>query len=300
MSSGGQAAVPQVLEHGGPTEPRPRIWTLVVSFLVLLGGMYVFGPLLFQGYFLLSSRAVMGGGLLPNLDQLLAFQATLPGYLFVAAITGAWTGTVALVAGTLSPLTLTRRLGLGASKLGRAGWVIVPLGALGLNQAVDAAFTLSGFGRGGVLEGMLQTLAGARGLMLAAAVLIVGALSATCEEMFFRGYVQRRLVARFGPWPGILFAAFLFGLAHWDWHHSLFAFLFGVFVGLAAWAADSLWPAIAAHVVNNTVSVLSLVLGLDIASPWIALVTGAIVAVFAVLWILRHRAPQPTVEPAFV
>jgi membrane protease YdiL (CAAX protease family) len=241
----------------------------------------------------------MGGGLLPNIDQLVAFQSTLPGFLFAAAITAAWTGTVALVAGTLSPLTLTRRLGLAPSKLGRAAWVIIPLGALGLNQAVDAAFTLSGFGRGDTLEGLLHTLAGARGLMLAAAVLIVGALSATCEELFFRGYVQRRLVARFGPWPGILFASFLFGLAHWDWHHSVFAFLFGVFVGLAAWAADSLWPAIAAHVVNNIVSVLTLVLGLDFAAPWLALLTGALVAVSAVAFILRRRASQRALRPAF-
>lgn len=251
--------------------------------------MLVFGRLLLQGYFLLSSKAVLAGGLMPNADQVTAFESTLPGFLFAAAMTAAWTGTVALVAGTLSPIPLTRRLGLGSSKLGRAGWLIVPLGTLALNQAVDAAFTLSGFGRGDVLEELLKTLAGARGLMLAAAVLIVGALSATCEELFFRGYVQRRLVARLGPWAGILIAAFLFGLAHWDFHHSLFAFAFGVFVGLAAWAADSVWPAIAAHVVNNTVSVLTLVLGLNV-SPWIGLAVGTLVAAFAVVWILGRGA----------
>ena len=280
------------------TEPRPRVWTLVVAVLVLLGGLFVFWPLLFQGYFLLSSRAVMGGGLMPNQAQMLAFQSTLPGFLFAAAITAAWTGTVALVAGTLSPIPITRRLGLGPSKLGPAGWAIVPLGALGLSQAIDAAFTLTGFGRGDALEGLLHALAGARGLMFVAAVLIVGALSATCEELFFRGYVQRRLVARFGAWPGILFAAFLFGLAHWDWHHSLFGFAFGVFVGLAAWAADSLWPAIAAHVANNTMSVVALVLGIDL-DPWVAVVSGTLVTLFAVLWIVRRGRRQSALAPAF-
>jgi membrane protease YdiL (CAAX protease family) len=260
--------------------------------------MWLFGPLLFQGYFLLSSNAILAGGLMPKRADLLAFQTTLPGFLFTAGTTAAWTGTVALVAGTLSPLTLPRRLGLGASKLGRAGWLIVPLGTLALNQAIDAALTLSGFGRGDVLEEFLKTLAGARGLMLAAAVLIVGALSATCEELFFRGYVQRRLVARLGPWPGILLASFLFGLAHWDWHHSLFAFAFGVFVGLAAWAADSVWPAALAHVVNNTVSVVTLVLGVEM-SPWIALVSGLLVAAFATVWILRRSPRPPALAPAY-
>ena len=100
---------------------------------------------------------------------------------------------------------------------------------------------------------------------------------------------------------GIVSAAFLFGLAHWDWHHSLFAFAFGLFVGLASWAADSLWPAMLAHVVNNTVAVLTLVLGLDFASPWIALGTGVLVAGLASAWLLRHGPrPSPQVpDPSF-
>ena len=281
---------------------KPRLWTLLAAVIVLLAGMLLFGPLLRQGYFLLSSRAVLAGGLMPNMEQYLAFQATLPGFLFAAATTACWTGTVALVAGTLSPLPLTGRLGLGRSRLGRLAWLIVPLGALGLNQAIDAVYELSGFGRGAALESMLGTLAGARGAMLATAVLIVGALSATCEELFFRGYLQRRLVARLGPAAGIVTASFLFGLAHWDVHHSLFAFLFGLFVGLASWAADSLWPAVFAHVVNNTVAVLALVLGLDFAQPWIALGTGALACMLATAWILRHkprRARAPLPDPSF-
>src|SRR5205085_5823741 len=98
-----------------------------------------------QGLLPSLRSAVLAGGLLPNLEQ---YATTLPGYLLQAAITGTWTGTVALIAGTLSPLALTRRLGLGNSRLGRPGWIVVPLGALGLSQAIDAAYTLSGFGRG--------------------------------------------------------------------------------------------------------------------------------------------------------
>lgn len=268
---------------------------------MLLAGTFLFGPLLLQGYFLLSSRAVLAGGVLPNPDQVFAFYDTLPGFLVAAAVTGTWTGVVALVAGTLSPSTLSVRLGLGPSRLGRLGWLVVPLGALALNQGVDAAFAVSGFGRGDALESVLKTLAGARGPTVALAVLIVGALSATCEELFFRGYLQRRLVARFGPFAGILTASLLFGIAHWDWHHSLFAFAFGGFVGLAAWAADSVWPAVVAHVVNNTVSVVTLVLGLDFGTggtgAWIALVVGVLGTALAVWWMLRRGARGPV--PSF-
>ena len=63
-----------------------------------------------------------------------------------------------------------------------------------------------------------------------------------------------------------------------------------------------MWPAVLAHVVNNTVSVLTLVLGYDLGTrqgSWIALVSGAVVALLAVTWIVR-RAPRPRkLEPAF-
>jgi len=70
---------------------KPRLWTLLAAVIVLLAGTFLFGPLLLQGYFLLSSRAVLAGGLMPNMDQYLAFQATLPGFLSAAAITGVTT-----------------------------------------------------------------------------------------------------------------------------------------------------------------------------------------------------------------
>jgi hypothetical protein len=89
---------------------------------------------------------------MPNMEQYLAFQATLPGFLCAAAITGGWTGIVALVAGTLSPLPLTARLGLGRSRLGRlAGWWS-PWARSGSTRRSTRAYELSGFGRGAVLE----------------------------------------------------------------------------------------------------------------------------------------------------
>jgi len=280
-----------------PAAPPPRLWTLVAAIFALAVGTVALGPSVLTGYFLLSSRSILAGGLLPAQEQLTQFYDTLPGFLFAATVAGGWTGLVALVAGLLSPVPLPQRLGFLPSRLGAQGWWIVPLGALGLNQAVDAAFHLTGFGRGDALEGLLKTLAGARGPTIAVAVLVVGALSATCEELFFRGYLQRRLVLRFGPLVGVAVPALLFGLAHLDLHHALFALTFGMFVGTAAWAADSIGPAIAAHAVNNTVSVLTLVLGLDpgtdsAAGQWTALVVGGAVAFAALAWILK-RAPRP-------
>jgi NhaA family Na+:H+ antiporter len=230
---------------------------------------------------------------MPNADlEMIAFQSTLPGFLFAAAITAAWTGTVALVAGTLiadrpdPPARTSARRGSAGRLADR-----IPLGTLALNQAIDAAFTLYRFGRGDVLEDMLRTLAGARGLMLVAAVLIVGALSAGCEELFFRGYVQRWLVARLGPVPGSSSRPSCSALAHWDWHHSLFAFAFGVFRRLSprGWPT-ACGPRSPRTWSTTTVSVVTLVPG-SRSRLGSRCGHGVLVTVFATVWILRRHSP---------
>jgi len=142
---------------------------------------------------------------------------------------------------------------------------------------------------------MMRALAGARGPALGLALLVIGVLSATCEELFFRGYLQRRLVARLGAAPGILLTALAFGLVHWDVHHSLFAFVFGLFLGWASYVADSTWPAIVAHAINNTTSVLALVLGLDdgatsaLTQGFLLIASVAVIAL-AIAWLARRAA----------
>jgi membrane protease YdiL (CAAX protease family) len=279
---------------------QPRVWTLVVATLVLVLGTEALATFILQGYVILSSRAVLAGGPL-GLDRLDAFYDTLPGILLSATLSATWVGIVALVAATLSPMALRARLGLNPTKIGAWTWALVAVGGLALNQGVDAAFSLVGGGRGEVLDQLMKTLSSARGPALALEVLVVGVLSATCEELFFRGFLQRRLVPRFGPWIGITVPALLFGIAHWDPHHSTFAFLFGLWIGYAAWIANSTWVAVFAHVVNNTVSVLTLAFGADDAgaprSQHVFVLALAIVAVTAIAAALARRPRPAAVAP---
>jgi hypothetical protein len=278
--------------------PAPRIWTLVVAVLVLGFGLFALEVWILQGYLVLSSPQLMAGGELPSMRTMDSFYATLPGILLEATFSGSWLGAVALIAAAFSATPLVPRLGLVPARIGRAAWVLVPLGGLAVSQAVDHAFTLWG-GRGGTLDTLLEALASARGLSLVVTVLVVGVLSATCEELFFRGYLQRRLVERFGPALGITLPALLFGIAHFDLHHGTFAFLFGAFVGWAAWRAGSTWIAIAAHVANNTLSVLALAAGLDDAKAPAAvqaIVLGAsvVIVVLVVRWFRGSTAAGET------
>lgn len=283
--------------------PAPRLWTLAVAVLVLSLGWIALEVWILQGYVVLSSRQVLAGGVLPSLQTMDEFFDTLPGILLEATFSAVWVGTVALVAGALSATPLRPRLGLVPAQVGPGAWIATALGALAVSQAVDHAFTLAGGGRGPALDQLLRALASARGGSLALTVLVVGVLSATCEELFFRGYLQRRLVERFGPALGIALPAALFGVAHFDLHHGTFAFVFGVFVGWAAWLAGSTWIAVAAHVVNNTVSVLVLAAGLDDrnappAAQAAALAASLAVAAGAVVWLRRRARARAAADAA--
>jgi len=74
------------------------------------------------------------------------------------------------------------------------------------------------------------------------------------EELFCRGYLQTRLVERWGRWPGVAIAALAFGLLHFSWVHSLLAFCAGLFLGWSVERAGSIRPAMLAHVLNNLVA----------------------------------------------
>lgn len=90
------------------------------------------------------------------------------------------------------------------------------------------------------------------------AVIIAGVSLAAplCEELFFRGVVQRGLMSRLPPSRAIVVTAFLFSVFHLDPVGFLARFEMGVLFGLLAWRAGSIWPAVAAHAANNVVSTL--------------------------------------------
>ncbi|MEZ4686374.1 MAG: CPBP family intramembrane glutamic endopeptidase [Bacteroidia bacterium] len=86
---------------------------------------------------------------------------------------------------------------------------------------------------------------------------------AICEELFFRGLIQRNLMRAMPPVAAILITALIFSLLHF----MLFGFFarafLGIILGLIAWRSRSLWPAITAHFVFNLSTVISVAFGWD-------------------------------------
>jgi CAAX protease family protein len=100
----------------------------------------------------------------------------------------------------------------------------------------------------GEIAGVYELRAGYSPWLIAGLLLWI----APAEEIFWRGFVQHRLVGRFGLWRGILIAALLYAGVH-VWAGSLMllgaALVCGLFWGCVTARFRSLWPGIISHVV---------------------------------------------------
>lgn len=84
----------------------------------------------------------------------------------------------------------------------------------------------------------------------------VAIVPAICEEIMFRGYLQRTFEKSWGVWPAILISGLLFGAYHLQLANLLPLATLGILLALVTWLSGSLIPAIAAHFVNNGGAVL--------------------------------------------
>ncbi|MEX0771014.1 MAG: CPBP family intramembrane glutamic endopeptidase [Balneolaceae bacterium] len=82
-------------------------------------------------------------------------------------------------------------------------------------------------------------------------LLHIGLVPAVCEEIMFRGYVQRAFEKSWGPWPAIILSGLLFGLYHIQLTNLLPLAALGILLALVTWLSGSLLPAIVAHFINN-------------------------------------------------
>ena len=89
-------------------------------------------------------------------------------------------------------------------------------------------------------------------------VFIIALLPAVCEEICFRGALQRIIIhITKNPWIGIIIASFLFSALHFQFQGFLPRMFLGMVLGALYWYSGSLWPSIIAHFVNNATQVIA-------------------------------------------
>ena len=226
--------------------PRPRVWPVLAALV------WVFIAQAAGGAFLvLGLRLVKGTELLAPIEvtpELIVLLSAFTSMLFVA---------VALAAGALSPTSMTERLRLGKVHPAALVMAVSVVGFTAQSQMLDSILSLLPYRFDSSTLALLNTaLKEASGASLFGAVLFIGPMTGLGEELFFRGFVQTRLRERWGRWPAIIAASAAFGLYHFDPVHSLLAFLSGLLLGWITEASGSLWPAVTAHAVNNSVAVI--------------------------------------------
>jgi membrane protease YdiL (CAAX protease family) len=74
------------------------------------------------------------------------------------------------------------------------------------------------------------------------------------EELFFRGFLSRGLVSRYGVYWGSLITAFLFGAMHIHPVQASGAFMLGLVLQFVFLTTQSLWGAVLLHTLNNALA----------------------------------------------
>ena len=125
-------------------------------------------------------------------------------------------------------------------------------------------------------------------------LIVLAITPAVCEEMFFRGVLQKFFVGNIrNKHIAILLTAFIFSAIHMQFSGLLPRFILGAVLGYLFYSSGSLWLSIVAHATNNALVVIAaFFFGAEVsaspdlsayANPWwiCAIVAGLAIAFFA-------------------
>ena len=188
--------------------------------------------------------------------------------------------------------------GIALAALGWATLYPAVLWAGQLNESLPQPEWLRAFEQSQVelLEGALL------GSDLSTAFLFVAlALTpAICEELLFRGYLQRQVERAGGAVASIVVVGVLFGAYHLRLSQVVPLSMLGIYMGFAVWATGSLWAGVVVHLLNNGLAVVVAGFakqqgGVDLAEieamtfPWYLGIGGLVLTYAVVQMLLRRR-----------
>lgn len=84
---------------------------------------------------------------------------------------------------------------------------------------------------------------------------VIAVSAGICEEVMFRGFMMRAYEKN-GPAYGIIMSAILFGIFHFNIQNLLGPIFLGILFGYIAYKTDSIFPAIIAHITNNSIALI--------------------------------------------
>lgn len=86
-------------------------------------------------------------------------------------------------------------------------------------------------------------------------ILVVALTPALCEEVFFRGFVQKSFEQKYKPYLAIVITAAFFGLYHFNPYGLVALIALGAYFGYAAYKSQSIFIPIILHFLNNFLAI---------------------------------------------
>ena len=102
-----------------------------------------------------------------------------------------------------------------------------------------------------------QILTGNNILEMILIVITVAITPAICEELFFRGFVQKSFEFKLKPFFAIFLTALFFGIYHFNPYGLLPLIVIGMYLGFAVYLTDSIIVSMALHFLNNFISIMA-------------------------------------------
>jgi len=214
-----------------PARPGPGFWAALGWTFLLAFALNVLSTGLFVVY--------MAWGI--DLDDAI-------GVLFLCT-TLATTSLAILISVLHFGHSTARRLGICLPAVGHVALVLLTIGPLAVVVQEIAAWAAE------VLPSILDGQYSAFALQPWPLILFGGCVfPALGEEIFFRGFLGRGLLARLGVWWGMLWTSVLFALIHIDPPQVIGIVFVGLALHLIFLATRSLWMPILLHFCNNALS----------------------------------------------
>lgn len=107
------------------------------------------------------------------------------------------------------------------------------------------------------LEGSFSSLFSYKSFLdLFLIVIAVSVTPAICEEVFFRGFIQKSFELKWKPFWAILVSSSIFALYHFSPYGTLPIFLLGIFLGYSAYKSNSIFVPVSLHFANNFLMII--------------------------------------------
>lgn len=92
-------------------------------------------------------------------------------------------------------------------------------------------------------------------------IVALAVVTPVAEEIFFRGFVLRGFVNRWGVVPGIFLSSVIFAALHFQPGVIIPVFITGLLLGTLYWQTGSIWPGIGVHAAQNLVATVGILAG---------------------------------------